>query len=293
MPPSLLQLQNTLREMPTSRCEAPQPYGMSIYRCHQPQKLHDIPFTVPTLMMVVKGEKRALMESRQFSVSPGEILLLPSDVSLQLGSFPEQHSDLYLGIAVRFSPGAVDHFRKQYGKHYQGELGRPIWHMPADETVTQGLLQWVAFLPQIANSPSLNQHRQVELLLLLAEQGVVENLLSVGELSWRKRVVQVLTRDPSHPWQLNDLCVRLRTSESSLRRRLQAEQTSFRELLEEVRLGTGLSLLFETSWPIGRIAEAVGYQSQSRFGERIKARFGMTPSEIRNTMDESGEQMVV
>ncbi|MFV2058954.1 MAG: helix-turn-helix transcriptional regulator, partial [Thiohalomonadales bacterium] len=79
-------------------------------------------------------------------------------------------------------------------------------------------------------------------------------------------------------------CSRLGVSESSLRRKLQSEQTGFRELLEEARLSHGLYLLLETVHPIGQVADAVGYQSQSRFGERFKRRFGMTPTELRRTL---------
>ena len=44
-----------------------------------------------------------------------------------------------------------------------------------------------------------------------------------------------------------------------------------------------LTLVQESPWSIGRIADAVGYRSQSRFGERFKLRFGMTPSALRLT----------
>lgn len=40
--------------------------------------------------------------------------------------------------------------------------------------------------------------------------------------------------------------------------------------------------------------QAVGYQSQSRFGERFKRRFGLTPSALRRTrMNDPGESLTV
>jgi AraC-like DNA-binding protein len=49
------------------------------------------------------------------------------------------------------------------------------------------------------------------------------------------------------------------------------------------KLGLGLHLLQTTLHSIVLIAEKCGYQSQSRFTDRFKGRFGLTPSELRKT----------
>ena len=72
-------------------------------------------------------------------------------------------------------------------------------------------------------------------------------------------------------------------SESTLRRKLKAEGTSLQEIKDQSRLGLGLHLLQTTQDPITLIAEKCGYQSQSRFTNRFKGRFGLTPSELRKT----------
>jgi len=87
--------------------------------------------------------------------------------------------------------------------------------------------------------------------------------------------------DPSKDWRCAEVCKKIGMSETVLRRKLLVEETGFRELLEEMRLMTSLRLVQETKWTILRVADAVGYKSQSRFTERFKLRFGMTPTELR------------
>jgi AraC-like DNA-binding protein len=72
-------------------------------------------------------------------------------------------------------------------------------------------------------------------------------------------------------------------SAATLRRKLDAENASFRNLLEEVRLSYGLGMLQESNWTITRVAQAVGYDSASRFSERFALRFGLSPTELRLT----------
>lgn len=51
-------------------------------------------------------------------------------------------------------------------------------------------------------------------------------------------------------------------------------------------------LLQETQWFVLHIAEAVGNQSLSRFGESFKCRFGLTPTELRQMhLTNSGESL--
>lgn len=72
-------------------------------------------------------------------------------------------------------------------------------------------------------------------------------------------------------------------SESTLRRKLKSELTSVQEIKDKTRQGLALHLLQTTQYSIGIIAEKCGYQSQSRFTERFKKHFGLTPSDLRKT----------
>ena len=270
------------------------PNCLSIYRCHKVQQLNTVPFYQPTLLMVVDGHKEVMIGDLNFSVQPGELLLIPADTTLWMGNCPDKKDRTYLGLAFRFDQEALNHFRLVYGSDQQSWDLSANWHVKAPDSILTALRQWLSWNDSLSISRQFIQHRQVELLLLLTQAGMGGNILLGHHPSWRQRVSQLLIINPAREWLLQDICLELRVSETSLRRRLKEEQTGFREILEDVRLATGLSLLLETNWPIGRVADAVGYQSQSRFGERFKRRFGMTPSELRFTrIEDSGEKLAV
>lgn len=72
-------------------------------------------------------------------------------------------------------------------------------------------------------------------------------------------------------------------SESTLHRKLKSERTSIQEIKDQAKLGKGLHLLQTTHYSIRLVEEKCGYQSQSKFTDRFKKRFGLTPSELRKT----------
>lgn len=266
--------------------------GLSIYKCYRAQEVTDMPVMRPSIMAVVTGRKEIATSSRKVAAEEGEMILLPGGGSYWLGNYPSEHDSLYCGLGLRFSTAALAHFRQIYGKRFGERELKPVWHAPIPPLVQRALLQWLDLGPSESRDPELDAHRQVEILLLLAREGLAGNLLFDDHPSWRLRASQYMAIDPARPWQMRDVCRHLGVSETSLRRHLREEATSFRETLEELRLGFGLSLILETSWSIGRISEAVGYQSQSRFGERFKRRFGTTPSALRRTQSaDSGDKL--
>jgi len=260
-------------------------YCLSIYKCYKPQQLYQVFFNQPTMLMVVNGHKEVKIHSKSLSIHKGELLLLPPGTTMWIGNFPDNQEKEYLGLGFRFDEEALKHFRMIYGTSLEGWNTAAQLHTKAPNSVIKILDQMIDWDNRYSTNTQVIQHRQVELLLILAQEGLIGNILLAEHPSWKQRVSQLLMVDPARSWSLEEVCSRLGVSESSLRRKLQSEQAGFRELLEEVRLSHGLSLLLETTQPVGQVADAAGYQSQSRFGERFKLRFGMTPTELRRTLE--------
>lgn len=280
----LAELRHELATYPEDRTACGQDIGcLGIYRCVRSQRLTAVPLHLPCMMLVITGCKHLVIDNVNFAVRPGELLMLPAGRQFRVTNSPDQGSSSYHGMALHFSASVLEQFRQIYGPHYSERVARPVWHAQAPPGLIAELLQWLQWSRQYGIDEHIAEQRQMTLLLLLARAGLIGNLMLGHDTSWRRRVINLLNLDPARSWDVQSVCSRLGCSESSLRRHLQEEKSGFRELLEEVRLAAGLALLQQTYLQIGAIAERVGYQSQSRFGERFKRRFGVTPSDLRRT----------
>lgn len=263
--------------------------GVGIFHSRSPQSIHDVPIHMPFMVLVTSGVKEIVFGGRRLLIKPGELLLLPGGCRVEVANYPGNKGDHYLGLAMGFPEESITQFRRSYGDDAMSQQSS-LWSVEAPEEVVASMGQWIDWCCQHPVTPALAQHRQVEMLMHLARAGSAGNLLLNREASWRERVAQLVSLEPSREWEAAEVCRRLAIGESTLRRRLQEEGTGFREIMEETRLVAGLALLQETFWPVGQVAEAVGYRSQSRFSERFKRRFGLTPTELKRTrMNSSGE----
>ncbi len=123
------------------------------------------------------------------------------------------------------------------------------------------------------------RHRLAELLIWMELRGV--RFASVQPVSPAERVRHLVGTAPQREWTTAEVASRLALSETTLRRRLAEERTTFAEILIDVRMTTALSLLQSTDRPISDIAFDVGYASPSRFAVRFRSRFGASPRMIR------------
>ena len=269
----------------SSRRTAASNEGLGLYRCWRPQEVRDVVLPEASALLVLRGRKQLATPSHTWLAGAGELLLVPAETTFWLGNYPDDSGRSYRGVAVRFSTEVIELFRQLYGPELDPDGHRDRWHARAPEEFLDALEQWLSWCHRQVPDALLARHRRVELLLLLARAGLAGNLLLSHHPSWGRRVRELLLLDPAHPWRMEEMGGRLGVSESTLRRHLQDEGQGFRSLLEEVRLAHGLTLVQESGWPIGRIADAVGYRSQSRFSERFKRRYGLTPRDLRHTQD--------
>ena len=259
--------------------------GVGIFHCRSAQSLRDVPIHQPTAILVLGGRKTLQLGSRSLPVAPGELLLLPGGCNVEIGNHPEAAGREYLALALTFSHDAVAQFRRSYGELPLATDPQPQWSATAPEPVIAAVNQWLKWCMQHPVDPLIARHRQVEILLLLANAGIANNLLCYQSNVWSERVAQLLALNPGHDWSADEVCRRLGIGASTLRRRLNEEGGSFRKLLEESRMVAALALLQETFWPVGQVAAAVGYESHSRFSERFKQRFGISPTDIKKSRE--------
>jgi AraC-like DNA-binding protein len=84
---------------------------------------------------------------------------------------------------------------------------------------------------------------------------------------------------------LNSVARQLNLTERSLRRRLEDESTSYREIHDELQLQTAVKYLRDTAMTIEDIAESLGYSDAANFRRAFRRWTNRTPQEYRNGSD--------
>jgi AraC-like DNA-binding protein len=153
-----------------------------------------------------------------------------------------------------------------------------------DEVLLAAVRHYLAAIGRVR----LQSHRLMEILLLLVEKRPALLSYVLRQKHWSRRVRAILASDLTVAWDIAQVCRRLATTESTLRRHLKLEDTGFRELLYELRLSSALAQLLQTPLPISRVAYDCGYQSVSRFSSNFHKRYGLSPRALREAMSETG-----
>lgn len=135
-------------------------------------------------------------------------------------------------------------------------------------------------------------HRSLSLPLVLANPQALRRALSQCESELVKtrhqeslamRIQKRLLRTPGRWPALPQICEEFAVSERTLRRRLDDENTSYQQLLNDTRKQLAERYLRTTDHSVHEIAWLLGYQDPSNFGNAFKRWHGVAPSEFRET----------
>lgn len=244
----------------------------SVYTSTKEQVLLNVPIAKPILVVVLNGEKEIGIDSRIICNS-GDFIFLSDSPSISIRNIPKNQS--YFALIIEFDEQDfkdldVSQLNK---KHFC--IGKTT---PTLACCLQQFVESSLWAPE-----ELWSLRKREIIELLCHMGYQEILSMVGKSTVGRRLNDIFCNHGFHDLTIEYICEQLALSESTLRRKLKLEGTGVQEIKDQARLGRGLHLLQTTSDSVGLIAEICGYQSQSRFTDRFKRRFGLTPSELRRT----------
>ena len=248
--------------------------------CSRTVAIKHVPFYDPCLILVLSGRKLLYEGRRAVVCEAGSAVTVPAPTSVNLRNEPDPSTKKYLALIVPLKVELFDRLSRSHGLLY--EVKREpvgILKFDADETLCASLTH---YLKTVGNAKLL-AHRLMEILLILVTRHPSLWSYALYRENWSQRVRAVLSADLAKPWDIAAVCQRLATTESTLRRYLKREQTSFRELLYELRLSAALIQLLQTSLPIYRIAYDCGYRSVSRFTSNFHQRFGVPPKQFRES----------
>jgi len=199
----------------------------------------------------------------------------------------------YSGMELMILPG------KQWEETYSGTKGRnPADEIqrrserfdrpriiPADEELTQAIGQADADI-------RCGRDRQVILLdilrflYLLLDAPIEEerrrDYYTQSQVAIAKRVMEILSKDPSRRFAAGDLAAQFGISETSLKNYFRGVYgCGYGQYQKDMRMRMASRLLTETEDSVGAIAQQTGFSSQSKFGKAFKEYYGVTPLEYR------------
>lgn len=248
------------------------------------QNLRRVPIFQTSLCRIRQGEKLLEWGERQLRATTNELVLMPAGQELGVANLPGSHG--YLAEVVSFSPALISRFRSRHGSLIDGQLRQAATASLCVPLDVHAALAWDQLMASLANGapPALQAHQAEGLLLILALAGHCGPLLMDRRDPLAARVQQVLLLDPAADWSVSRVAAQLRLGASTLRRQLALENSHFRDILDNVRLGIALQELQSGISPIGDIAAACGYASASRFAARFRQRYGLSPRDLRATV---------
>ncbi len=258
--------------------------------CANTVHIRHVPFHDPCVILVLSGRKTFYEGSQAITAETGDVLTIPAPASFDLRNEPDQRSRKYRALIIPFSIEQLERVGKAHNiDHERQQQQIRILRFAQDKVFLSAIKHYLEPIEQ----PSLITHRLMEILLILVNKS--PQLLSyiLSQHSWSRRVRAMMAADLTSTWEISDICARLATTESTLRRHLKNENTGFRELLAELRLSSALMQLMQTALPIYQIAYDCGYQSVSRFSSNFHKRFGLPPRKLREAVNESGQSLAV
>ncbi|QFU75658.1 AraC family transcriptional regulator [Halioglobus maricola] len=137
----------------------------------------------------------------------------------------------------------------------------------------------LVFDASLLDQPLLQSNRESSLHLEQQCQLIMARLGGQGRLVNSVRL-QVLSRPGVFP-EIDVVAEALGMSARTLRRRLMSENTSYREIVDELRYGLALEYLGSTALPMDEISRLLGYTGSANFSHAFRRWAGLSPSAWR------------
>lgn len=250
----------------------------SIYCANDEQHIVNVPIANPLLVVVLSGSK-TLIDTEEVNCYAGDFVFMANTPQVAMRNIPQNFG--YIALLIEFDYTDFECLKYRAGakkKFIKGQVD-PLFKM----TLKQ-FIEWAAVTP-----PQLWPIRRQELLQVLFSQGFKDLGAIIEPPTLTHKVHTIIAGDLTRDWDASSIATTLAMSESTLRRKLTAEDSSFQLIKDNARLSHGLHLIQSSSQSIGSIAQQCGFSSQSRFTDKFKLLFNTTPTALRKTiMSEAG-----
>ncbi len=247
-------------------------------------QIKHVPFYEPCLILVLKGKKTISRGATSTVCEAGSLVAVPAPSSYDLRNEPDPRTGRYSALIIPFTVDTLERLRASHNLFQDVNKGQStVLKYEADDELQKAITHYL----ETINTPNITLHRLMEILLVLLNRTPSLLSFTLHRDSWEEKIRAVVSADLMYSWTIDEVASKLATSESTLRRHLKKENTSFREIVFELRLATALMQLLQTDLPVNQIAYECGYKSASRFTSNFHKRFGLPPKEIRLSVNDS------
>ncbi|MCR4264897.1 AraC family transcriptional regulator [Nitratireductor sp. ZSWI3] len=252
---------------PSAGLNGPGP-GLFTYCAFAHERLADVRLPQPAVGVVLDGRKEIWLGDRGTICRAGSAFIVPADTAMTVYNVPGESHGLYRSLVIELADITPPE---------GGASTADTMCLTMTEPLRASLLHAAQALAQGPAAPAVRNARLSELVALIAHDPAGAWL---GRASVSVRLKRLLSSAPGEDWTVGAAAERLAMAGSTLRRRLLAEGTSFREILRTVRLDAADRIL-AAKGSVAEAAAAVGLSSRGHFAQSYRDRFGQMPSERR------------
>lgn len=252
-------------------------FQISTFQAKHSQKLRNVTMHSPSLIQILSGNKELFWKENSITLSNSTLLLCHAGSSLSFENRPDKGPFLSRMFSFHCLPEE---------KIIQLNDGVNIGDQPivSNSKSLEGTLNALATLDLSAMSESTQKYWVMPLFQQLAEKGCLHHLFPQKHISFRCKLSHYLSLTPGDAHPLESVAEKFAMSRATLIRKLKKEDTQYRELLAEVRLNHALNLMQDRQWSVIQLAQMCGYQSEERFSQRFRKRYGLSPSDYMRTI---------
>lgn len=231
----------------------------------------------PSLIYVHAGCKRIRTKARTVIAPEGEMIAVEAGSEIEVtNAVPARGA--YVASCLAIDPHLCAVTENPVAKAKVISLAVALGRPP--DYVLSAFQRAVTSCERTAQSPdAILRHQLQEVLLGLELLGWRFEVSHLNRTSVRVR--RLLGSNPAERWKAAAVGKALGMSEATLRRRLDDEDLTFRDILGQVRMGRALALLQSSELSVTQIAFEVGYESVSQFTARFRRHFGQSPTMLR------------
>lgn len=237
----------------------------------------------PALVVVIEGTKEILWGAERRVYHAGEAIALSAGAEVDVVNAPDEATGVYRALCVTFPRELVIEAARLWPGLTRARPD-PGAAVALDGAMCSAIVHAAeALAGQAGTSRRVVAHRTLEILLVLAERGVLPIAPKYVERSVADAVRLMIRHRLDAAWTPALVAGRLSMSEATLRRRLKGEGETLRGLLLSERMNAARVILAERDADVADAIAATGYTSRSHFARHFQEAFGVLPSAVRGS----------